>query len=151
MRPGRYVIEIVDEDGPVRGPEVDMIPCRLVAKIVSTSPLILDLDVDSHPMASLSIRASDERMPASEATQLGTWWLRGEQPGRPAGRTELPFRIDNLNLIGVEGKTDAQGKWHGRFEMPRHSPSVHVQGVAWFQRDNAAGFVTNVVTLAVPK
>lgn len=151
LRPGHAWLEVVTKFGPVRGPELLVLPCRLEAKPVAGRPGVLDLELQCQPLADVEVFGSGELLAAPAMTQLGPWNLAGLRARGSEHHDDLLFRPLSLELPAVVGKTDANGIWRGQLELLGVGERVHVQGVGWLDRSRNVGMATRCSTLAIPR
>jgi len=153
---GRVAVEARSGDGGRwRGPQVDVVPLPLSARVVrrSKSMVRFALEAEGPPGFRFRVWGATGLRRALAATEAGDFALAAEPDGRPAERPELPFRFEQLTLPCWFGVFGDDGRWRTEFAIEAEPlapfAAVHFQGLATRAKEIPTATLTAVATVAL--
>lgn len=146
--PGRHAIRWVSRHGATELGEVAVEPVRL--QVFSRDDGSWEVRLEGPVRWKVSVWFSRELRAEPALTRYGEFGLGAEPDGRPAGRDDLPFRFDLLELPALAGTVGDDGTFvrsGGTSARRAGGRRVFVQGVVIDPENTSVGAVTQIVEL----
>lgn len=134
LPPGPQTVRWTGAQGGVDTAQIDVPAPRLeidVRRIADSPRVRLTVTVDGVPECAAGMFLSTGQADG-EPTRCGSFDLVSLDPGRPAGRPDLPFEFPATGLPGAVGKSDATGRCVLTYELDL-PPDAAREATLWVQ------------------